>query len=99
MHRITFVQTNNETSNPFSVSRAYRRYTWLYSSRILPFTIASGDVSTTQPLNEARILRIDEFKFSIEPAKKFHPEMDILVSKVLGDLSCSQDAIIVLGSS
>jgi hypothetical protein len=46
-------------------------------------TIASGDVSTTQPLNEARMLGIDEFKFSIEPAKKFHLEMDILASKAL----------------
>jgi hypothetical protein len=56
---------------------------YILGSRILPFTIASGDVSTTQPLNEARILGIDRVQFSIEPAKKFHPEMDILASKTL----------------
>jgi hypothetical protein len=70
--------------------------------RILPLTIASGDVLTTQPLNEARILGIDEFKFSIEPAKKFHPEMDILASKALEIFHALRsiiDAIIVLGSS
>jgi hypothetical protein len=65
-------------------------------------TIDSGDVSTTQPLNEARILGIDEFKFSIEPAKKFHSEMDILASKALEIFHALRfivDAIIVLGSS
>jgi hypothetical protein len=63
-------------------------------------TIASGDVSTTQSLNEARILGIDGFKFFIEPAKKLHPEMDMLASKALEILHALRsiiDAIIVLG--
>jgi hypothetical protein len=41
-------------------------------------------------------------KSSIEPAKKFHPEMDVLASKALEIFHALRfiiDAIIVLGSS